>query len=121
MENGLVVSLAVSGLGMLLLFTALALLYGLMYLMTSVLKDPGAAPVHAGPGEQSVPERKEAATRAAVIAVALARARQEPSPFGVPAEGEGMGAGEQRLEVSTWWALHHDRQLTHKPNRPRCP
>ena len=111
MENGLVVSLAVSGLGMLLLFIALVILYGLMYLMTSVLRDPGAAPVRARPEEQRVPGGKEAAIRAAVIAVALARARQEPSPVGVPPGGEG--------EVSAWWALHHDRQLIHKPNRPR--
>jgi Na+-transporting methylmalonyl-CoA/oxaloacetate decarboxylase gamma subunit len=119
LENGLLISLAVSGLGMLLLFIALAILCGLMYLMTSVLRDPGAAPVHAGPEEQGVPEEKETATRAAVIAVALARARQEPSPFGVPAAGEGRGSDAQPLEVSAWWALHHERQLTQKPNRPR--
>ena len=121
MENGLVVSLAVSGLGMLLLFIALAILYGLMYLMTSVLRDPGAVPVHRGPEEQRVPGGTEAATRAAVIAVALARARQEPSPVGVPAGSEGIGADAQCLEVSAWWALHHDRQLTRKPSRPRSP
>jgi Na+-transporting methylmalonyl-CoA/oxaloacetate decarboxylase gamma subunit len=121
LENGLVVSLAVSGLGMLLLFIALTILYGLMYLMTSVLRDPGADPVHARPEEQRVPGGEEAATRAAVIAVALARARHEPDPLGVSARGEGMGADAQHLEVSAWWALHHDRQLARKPKRPRSP
>jgi Na+-transporting methylmalonyl-CoA/oxaloacetate decarboxylase gamma subunit len=121
LENGLLVALAVSGLGMLLLFIALAILYGLMYLMTSVVRDPDAAAVHAGPEEQRVPGGKEAATRAAVVAVALARARQEPSPAGVLAGGEDMGADAQRLEVSAWWTLHHDRQLAHKPSRPRSP
>jgi Na+-transporting methylmalonyl-CoA/oxaloacetate decarboxylase gamma subunit len=121
LENGLVVSLAVSGLGMLLLFMALAILYGLMYLMTTVLKDPGAAPAHAGPEEQRIPGGKEAATRAAVIAVALARDRQEPSPVGVPVTGDSTGVDAQRPGVSAWWTLHHDRQLAHKPNRPRSP
>jgi Na+-transporting methylmalonyl-CoA/oxaloacetate decarboxylase gamma subunit len=119
LENLFVVSLVVSGLGMLLLFIALAILYGLMYLMTTVLRDPTAAPMHAQPEEQRMPGGEEARYRAAVIAVALARAKQEPSPAGVPAAGEGTGADAQRLEVSAWWAFHHDRQLTHKPNMPR--
>ncbi len=118
MENLFVVSLVVSGLGMLLLFLALAILYGLIYLMTTVLRDPSAAPVHAGSEEQTVRGGKEATYRAAAIAVALACARQEPSPIGMPAASEGTGADAQRLEASAWWTLHHDRQLTHKPNRP---
>jgi Na+-transporting methylmalonyl-CoA/oxaloacetate decarboxylase gamma subunit len=119
LENLFVVSLVVSGLGMLLLFIALAILYGLMYLMTILLRDPTAAPVHAGPEDQRVPGGKEATYRAAVIAVALARARQEPSPVDVPATGEGTGADTRRLGVSAWWAFHHDRQLTQKPKSPR--
>ena len=119
MENLFVVSLVVSGLGMLLLFIALAILYGLMYLMTAVLRDRTAAPGQAEPEGQRVAGGEEAADRATVIGVALARARQEQSPVGVPAMGEGTGADAQRLEVSAWWALHHDRQLTHRPNTRR--
>ena len=119
MENLFVVSLVVSGLGMLLLFVALAILYGLMYLMTTVLRDPSDTPVQAEPEEQRVPGGGEVRYRAAVIGVALARARQEPSSAGVPVAGEGIGADAQRLGVSAWWALHHDRQLTHKPNTRR--
>jgi len=39
MENPLVISLIVSGIGMLMLFLALAFLYVLMYLMTTFLND----------------------------------------------------------------------------------
>jgi Na+-transporting methylmalonyl-CoA/oxaloacetate decarboxylase gamma subunit len=119
LENLFVVSLIVSGLGMLLLFIALAILYGFMYLMTTVLRDPTAVPVHAGREEPRASGGQESAYRAAVIAVALARARQELSAVGVPATGESTGADAQRLGVSAWWALHHERQLTHKPKTPR--
>lgn len=119
MENLLVASLVVSGLGMLLLFIALAILYGLMYLMTTVLRDPTAAPVQSEPEGEQVAGEEEATHRAAVIGVALARARQALSPVDVPAMGEGTGADAQHLGVSAWWALHHDRQLTHKPTTRR--
>ena len=39
MDDPVVVSLVVSGIGMLVLFLALAFLYGLMYLMTTFIKD----------------------------------------------------------------------------------
>lgn len=119
MENAFVVSLVVSGLGMVLLFTALAILYGLMYLMTKVLRDPSAIPVQAGSEEHRVSGGTESAHCAAVLAVALARARQESSPVGVPVAGEGGETEARRLEVSAWWALHHERQLKNKPNLPR--
>jgi len=42
MDNPVNISLVVSGIGMLMLFLALAFLYGLMYLMTALVKDrPG--------------------------------------------------------------------------------
>lgn len=111
MENLFAHSLVVSGLGMLLLFFALAILYALMYLMTKVLKDPASAPVRAEEEEPGVPGGDDAMCRAAAIAVALARAGQGVRPAGVPVTGESQGTGS----VSPWWAFHHDRQLTRNP------
>jgi hypothetical protein len=105
MENPLAISLIVSSIGLLLLFLALALLYGLMYLMTTVIKDPPTAPV-------GLPEEhREVMLRAAAIAVALARADQELRPAGTPAADE---------IVSPWWALHHQRQLTRRSHTRRA-
>jgi len=114
MDNPIVVSLFVSGIGMLMLFVALALLYGLMYLMTWVtslqVSTGERQDVKAGKGEDDEQEAggagQEARNRkrqAAVIAVALARADLDLSPIGTSgAEGAGPSA---------WWALHHQRQL----------
>jgi hypothetical protein len=95
MDNPLIVSLIVSGIGMLMLFLALAFLYGLMYLMTALIKERTEAE------EQEARIRKR---QAAVIAVALARAELDLSPIGAPRAEEAAG-------VSAWWALHHQRQL----------
>lgn len=114
MNNPIVVSLFVSGIGMLMLFVALALLYGLMYLMTWItsLRAPtGERPdVTARRGEDDRQgaggtERgaRNLKRQAAVIAVALARAELDLSPIGASG-AEGAGA-------SAWWALHHQRQL----------
>ena len=102
MDNPLTISLIISGIGMALLFAALFGLYGLMYLMTAVIKDrpAAAAPVEEEPAEE---EPDEAKRRAAVIAVALARAERETFAPGAPPE-----------EVSPWWALHLHRQLTNR-------
>jgi hypothetical protein len=114
MDDPIVVSLFVSGIGMLMLFVALALLCGLMYLMTWItgLQAPtGERPdVTAGRGEgdrQGAGDTERGARnrrrQAAVIAVALARAEVDLSPIGASgAEGAGPSA---------WWALHHQRQL----------
>jgi len=86
---------------MLMLFLALAFLYGLMYLMTAFVKDRPKAQ------EQEPESRREEASigkrRAAAIAVALARAEQERVAIGAPEAGK---------QVSGWRALHHQRQLT---------
>jgi Na+-transporting methylmalonyl-CoA/oxaloacetate decarboxylase gamma subunit len=105
MDNPIVISLAVSGIGMLMLFAALTFLYGLMYLMTwatnirpSVTDRPTAK--EAKGKEQDERRRKQ---RAAAIAVALARAGQDLGPVGaVGAQGA----------TSAWRVLHHQRQLT---------
>ena len=96
MDSPIIISLVVSGIGMLTLFLALALLCGLMYLMTALIQDrPGA-----GTGEQEAGSGKQ---QAAVIAVALARVERELSTISTP------GAKER---VSAWRALHHQRKLT---------
>ena len=110
MDNSVTISLVVSGVGMLMLFLALALLYGLTYLMTALIKDrPGAG----GRKQEAGGERQEAGSRkrrAAVIAVALARAEQERviPPSVPPIGGEERGGGM----VSAWRAFHQQRQLT---------
>jgi len=95
MDNPLVISLIVSGIGMLMLFLALAFLYGLMYLMTAVIRDKPTVEVR---------ERgdREVRLQVAAIGVSLARAEQEMIASGAPEEAES---------VSGWRMLHHQRQL----------
>jgi Na+-transporting methylmalonyl-CoA/oxaloacetate decarboxylase gamma subunit len=94
MENPLYVSLVVTGIGMAMLFLALALLYGLMVLMTALIKD---RPEATGRQEVAVPDADERVlrTRAAVVAVALARAELEMSAAASPAGGSGWGPWRQ--------------------------
>ena len=108
MDNPIIISLVVSGIGMLILFLALAFIYGLMYLMTTFIKDradeqeQGAG----GRGQETGSKRQEARSRrlrAAAIGVALARAEQESVAVGLP---------EAEEPISSWRALHHQRQLT---------
>lgn len=101
MENPLITSLVVSGIGLAVLFLALAALYGLMLLMTWLLRDRPASPDLRA--REAVPRVSDARLRAAAIAIALARAEDEAGSGGVPA---GAGTG------SRWWTLHHHRQLT---------
>ena len=115
MDNPLAISLIVTGIGMAMLFLAVALLYGLMVLMTSVIKDrpavegAGSRGQATGEGELKI---EEARWRAAVIGVALARAEQEPDALGWPGP-----AGTP----SAWRVLHQQRQLTLslRPRRTR--
>ena len=104
MENPLIVSLIVSGVGMVLLFIALGILYGLMYLMTAVIKDR-PADVFTGEAidEGTADTADEAKRIAAVIGVALARAERETFAPSAPPE-----------EASPWWTLHLQRQLTNR-------
>jgi len=107
MDNPVTISLVVSGIGMLMLFVALTILYGLMYLMTWATTDRtpeegvGEGEVE-GVGEYGGVGVGVEEWRAAVIAVALARAEQEQSVVGAVEAGEA---------VSAWRALHHQRQL----------
>lgn len=101
MESPLVTALVVSGIGLVVLFLALAALYGLMLLMTWALRDRPASPD--ARAREAVPLVSDARLQAAAVAIALARAEDEAGAAGVPS-GEEPG--------SRWWSLHHQRQLT---------
>jgi Na+-transporting methylmalonyl-CoA/oxaloacetate decarboxylase gamma subunit len=115
LENPVVAALVISIIGMPLLFLALALFYGLLSLMTSVIRDSAALPARPAQ-EETVPGEDTARLQAVALAVAIARARgeQAPGPAGV-----GVGDGTARGQVSSWWTLHHQRQITAGRNRRR--
>ena len=98
MDSPIVISLVVSGIGMLMLFLALAFLCGLMYLMTAAVRDKPAGGVEEH-------ENRDMRLRAAAIGVALARAEQKMITIGALEEGKA---------VSGWRMLHHQRQLTRR-------
>ncbi len=106
MASRLVTALVVSGLGMLMLFVAMLLLYGLMYGMTVLIKDrppargQGVRTTGDGDSRVAMAGKREAA----VVATALARAEEEMSEVGAQKATEET--------VSAWWMLHHHRQLT---------
>ena len=110
MDNLLTVALAVSGIGLLILFAALAFLYGLMYAMTALIKDRPSAqwdkPVPiVGTDERTA----RGARRAALIAVALARAELESrSVSSLPTE-----------TGSRAWGQYHRRRLLSLNRRTR--
>ncbi len=103
MEDPLVISLVVTGIGMLMLFLALAFLYGLMMLMTALIRD---RPEAGGRKQEARSERQEAGSgrqRAAVIGVALARAELELKP---------IGGAETKVNWSPWRQFHTRRLLS---------
>lgn len=116
MDNPLTVSLSVAGIGMLMLFLALVFLYGLMYLMTALIKERPEAEKKVGMVEgknedEGVEEHKALRRWAALIAVALARVELNLSPLGAP---------RTEPAASAWWALYHQRQLgSNLPKRGR--
>jgi hypothetical protein len=102
MDDPIVISLVVSGAGLLMLFLALAFLCVLIYLMTWITN--GQVFTRDRPGGEGRGIRGDVGSRrwqAAVIGVALARAEQEFA--GPPKTGETF---------TPWRALHHQRQLT---------
>ena len=102
MDDPLTISLVVTGIGMLALFVALALLYGLMYLMTAVIKDRPEKEAEAEAVDRGADEERANRLRAAIVGVALARAEREMSVAPAP---------EEKETVSPWRAFHHHRQL----------
>jgi Na+-transporting methylmalonyl-CoA/oxaloacetate decarboxylase gamma subunit len=113
MDDPVVVSLWVSGIGMLVLFLALAFLYGLMSLMTRFIKDRPEPDVRKQESEEARSRNQEAGGEAqkpggekwrmAVIGVALARAELEMS---------GIDVSGEKATSRGWRTLHHQRQLT---------
>ena len=120
MDNPLAISLIVTGIGMAMLFLAVALLYGLMVLMTEVIREregregkEGKEGREGGEGKEGREGGEEGARwRAAAIGVALARAEHELAATGLPGP-----AGTP----SAWRVLHQQRQLTLslRPRRTR--
>ncbi len=104
MDSPLTIALAVSGVGLLILFAALAFLYGLMYTMTALIKDrPDTRREEPVPAVGVDDGTAHAARRAAVIAVALARAELESRTVGpLPAEADN----------SPWGQYHRRRRLS---------
>ena len=99
-------ALAITAIGMTLLFLTLAFFYGLLSAMARFIEDKrsGSSSV-----ETVAPDAgdAEAPLRAAAIAVALARAG---------AEERAVSRGAPSPGPSPWWAAHHQRRLD--PNPP---
>jgi Na+-transporting methylmalonyl-CoA/oxaloacetate decarboxylase gamma subunit len=110
MDSPLAIALAVSVIGLLMLFAALAFLCGLMYAMTALIKDrPGTQGEKLVPIAETAERTVRAAHRAAVIAVALARAELESRPIGPsPAEADSRA-----------WGQYHRRRLLSLNRRTR--
>jgi Na+-transporting methylmalonyl-CoA/oxaloacetate decarboxylase gamma subunit len=104
MDNPIIISLVVSGIGMLMLFLALTLLYGLMYLMTWMTNERPPVTDQSETTEIEEQSARHRMQHAAVIAVALARAEQDTSP---------ISTTETQETTSAWRAFHHQRQLAH--------
>jgi Na+-transporting methylmalonyl-CoA/oxaloacetate decarboxylase gamma subunit len=103
MDSLLPLALTVSGIGLLLLFAALAFLYGLIYAMTALIKDrPDTKREEPVPIVKAGEGMTRAARQAAMIAVALARAELESRPAGPPPVEAGN---------SLWRQYHHQRLL----------
>ena len=108
MDNPITISLVVSGVGMLILFLALAFLYGLIMLMTALIKDQ---PINQPTSQQTNKPTNQPTNhlrQAAVIAVALARA-----------ELDSVSLPEAEVVPSPWQQYHHDRLLNLPTRRGR--
>jgi hypothetical protein len=101
------IALAITAIGMTLLFLTLAFFYGLLTLLTAAIRDGAGAEVPGATAGQSPAkpapggDEEGGRLRAAAIAVALARAEADA---GTAAPREGS--------VGAWWALHHGQRLT---------
>jgi Na+-transporting methylmalonyl-CoA/oxaloacetate decarboxylase gamma subunit len=112
----LTTALSITVIGMGLLFLALLLFYGLMSLMMSVLQrqrtgeEPAGLAADAEDGNGTTQARAAAAqARAAAVAVALARAELEQEEESTAWQAEEGAA--VALAPSSWWTLHHQRQM----------
>jgi Na+-transporting methylmalonyl-CoA/oxaloacetate decarboxylase gamma subunit len=72
MGSDLTTALVISGVGLLMLFAALAILYGLIYAMTAFIKDRPEAEVK-GPPRTAGADTRAADVKARVAVLAVAR------------------------------------------------
>jgi hypothetical protein len=96
---------------MLILFAAMALLYGLMVAMTALIKDRATEEASPPGGTGEFGRKDELKQRAAVIAVGLARNELEWGPHASPQAGTA---------ASPWRQYHHQRLLNHPRDRGTC-
>lgn len=119
-DNSITTVLVIAAIGMALLFLSLVLFYGLLSLLTALVKDrprrdQSKRAEHREDRDLKI--RQEEVLRAAAIAVVLARAEAERRPGSKLAGGVGE-AGVERT-ISPWWSLHHQRQLGPHPGLRR--
>ena len=110
MENTVIVALGIAVVGMSLLFLTLVLFYGLLTLLTKVLQDREPGQGVTFEGKPAEPGADDAVFQAAALAVALARAELEQDIASDNLAGRDDAVEGQ--QVSPWWVLHHQRQLT---------
>ena len=110
MDSPIVVSLAISVIGMTLLFLALLLFYFMLTLLAWLARERSAPERLAASPEAGSVAHEEELLQAAVLGVALARAyaqaRAEPdqdAPHRDPVDAR---------RASPWWALHHAGRLS---------
>jgi Na+-transporting methylmalonyl-CoA/oxaloacetate decarboxylase gamma subunit len=123
LDESLQIALTITVIGMTLLFLSLILFWGLITLLTAVVKDKPASPAQQVAAEESGKAREgtgaeaRARHRAAAVAVVLARAQAEgrSSPAVAPV---AAGTPADR-RVSAWWSLHHQRRLGPNPEPKR--
>jgi Na+-transporting methylmalonyl-CoA/oxaloacetate decarboxylase gamma subunit len=119
-DSSITSALMIALIGMTLLFLSLIFFYGLLSLLTAVIKDRPAPDRHTREGKSGDGEMKarpEEVLRAAVVAVALARAEAEERPDLTTTSVPGAASAEPA--VSPWWSLHHQRQLGVNPSPRR--
>lgn len=119
MYSSVATAVAITVVGMTLLFLTLVFFYGLMVLITRALKDPQAELEHTAEDTGKVPGSQEAMLRAAAIGVVMARAESEQSSGFPPNPAEGAGADPS--PTSTWWMFHHQRRLRPDSKARRVP
>ncbi len=119
MDQDLASALVISAVGIALLFLALALFYGLLVLLAALFKDRASAGVAGSVRAEPAPESGDALALVAALGVALARAEAEWAPG--PNLGPGGEASSGTRAVSTWWALHHQRNIAQRPDSRRTP
>lgn len=116
MDDPIVASLAITLIGMPLLFLALGFFYLMLSLMTARIKARPLLTTESAGQVVDASEEDGEMLRAAAMAVALARAEAEQ---GLVLSGlDEATAGEV---TSAWWMLHHQRQLALNPNTRRAP